>query len=128
MNNKAKLQFFVIDDDPFFVELLTDILEDEGYLVASNCAASYALNEIRSMKPDCILVDLQMSEMDGLTLCREVRKMPKMSKVPIIMVSSHDDDIWRQKAGDSGANGYITKPIDATSFLHTVKTTIEELV
>ena len=126
MSKKKPQQFYIIDDDPIFVEMMTDILEDEGFSVSSNCAALYSLSEIRKLKPDCILVDLQMSEMDGLELCLELQKMPQIPNAKIIMVSAHDDDIWKRKANEAGANGYITKPIDAASFLSTIERIVGE--
>ena len=67
MNDKA-LSFYIIDDDPFFIEMMTEVLEDEGHAVSSNHSAVLSLSEIRKQKPGCILVDLQMSEMNGLEL------------------------------------------------------------
>ncbi len=125
MSNKKPLTFYIIDDDPMFVDIMTELLEDEGFSVASNHAALYALSEIRARKPDCILVDLQMSEMNGLELCQEVRKIPQASKTKIIFVSSHSDDMWKQKAREAGGDGYITKPIDAATFLSTIEAVIE---
>lgn len=118
------LSVYIIDDDPFFIEMMTEILEDEGYSVSSNFSAVLSLSEIRRQKPDCILVDLQMAEMNGLELCKEVRKMPQVSDKKIIFVSAHSDDMWKQKAKEAGGDGYITKPIDAVSFLSIIEEAI----
>lgn len=114
------MKVYIIDDDPMMVDLLTDIMEDEGYDVSSHHAAAYSLSEIRSQKPDCVLVDLQMSEMNGLELCLEIRKIPRLSKTKIIFVSSHSDDSWKQRAREAGSDGYITKPIDAGILIETI--------
>ena len=123
MNDKT-LSIYIIDDDPFFVEMMTDVLEDEGHSVSSSHSAILSLSEIRAKRPGCILVDLQMAEMNGLELCQEIRKMPEASKSKVIFVSAHADDSWKQKASEAGGDGYITKPIDVVSFL----STIEEIV
>ena len=96
------------------------MLADAGHSVSSNHAAVFALSDIRAQRPDCILVDLQMSEMDGLELCAELRKMPESKNAIIIFVSSHTAETWKQRATDAGADGYLVKPIDATTFLQDI--------
>ena len=113
-------KLYVVDDDPFFIELMTDLLEGAGYFVSSHHAAAYALSEIRGEKPDCVLIDLQMSEMDGIELCGELRKIPSLKNTKIIMVSAHTEDVWKNSARDLGADAYIEKPLDADEFLETV--------
>lgn len=125
MSLPRQLKFFIIDDDPFFIELMTQLLADAGYSVASNHAAVFALSDIRAQRPDCILVDLQMSEMDGLELCAELRKMPEIENAKIIFVSSHTAATWKQRAQDAGADGYLTKPIDATTFIRDIAEIVE---
>ncbi len=118
----AKL--YVVDDDPFFIELMTDLLEGAGYSVSSHHAAAFALSEIREQKADCVLIDLQMSEMDGMELCQELRKIPGLKNTKIIMVSAHTEDVWKDRARDIGADAYIEKPLDADEFLETVRRVI----
>ncbi len=125
MGQTKRLKFFIIDDDPFFIELMTQILADAGHSVSSNNAAVFALSEIRSQRPDCILVDLQMAEMDGLALCAELRKMPEIKKSKIIFVSAHKAETWKQRASEAGADGYLTKPIDAVSFVQDIADILE---
>ena len=119
MNDK-QMTFYIIDDDPFFIEMMAEVLEDEGYSVSSNHSAILSLSEIRAKRPGCILVDLQMAEMNGLELCQEIRKMPEARNSKVIFVSAHSDDSWKQRASEAGGDGYITKPIDVVSFLATV--------
>ena len=124
--NAKTLSFYIIDDHPFFIEMMTEVLEDEGHSVSSNHSAILSLSEIRKQKPDCILVDLQMAEMNGLELCQEIRKMPRGSASKIIFVSAHADESWKQKASEAGGDGYITKPIDVASFLSVIAEIVED--
>ncbi len=124
MNDLCPLRIFVIDDDPFFVELIEEVLKAEGHSVSSNISAVYSLSEIRRKSPNCVLVDLQMAEMDGLELCQELRKMNELRATKIIFVSSHSDELWKERSAEAGADGYITKPIDATTLVQTIESIV----
>ena len=117
---KKPLNIYLVDDDAFFVELITDILEDEGHSVLSNDSAVFSLSEIRRKVPDCVLVDLQMPEVDGLEMCRELRKSDETQRIKVIFVSAHTDQIWADRATEAGADSYITKPIDASTLIDTI--------
>ena len=58
MNDLGSLRIFVIDDDPFFVELIEEVLKTEGHSVSSKISTVYSLSEIRRKSPNCVLVDL----------------------------------------------------------------------
>lgn len=122
MSNPLKI--FIIDDDPDFVTLLTTVFEMSGHTVLSDCAAVYALPRIRDEQPDCILTDLQMSEMDGLEFCKTIRENAATRHAVLIMISAHQNEMWRKKAKDAGADGYIVKPIDP----QTITANVEAIV
>ncbi len=124
MNDLCPLRIFVIDDDPFFVELIEEVLKAEGHSVSSNTSAVYSLSGIRRKNPNCVLVGLQMAEMDGLELCQELRKMNELRATKIIFVSSHFDELWKERSAEAGADGYITKPIDATTLVQTIESIV----
>lgn len=115
------MKIYVVDDDPDMVILMTLLLERAGHEIASNAAGSVALPEISKFKPDCVLTDLMMAQMDGLELCRELRKMEVMADTAVIVVSARTDGYWRQRASDAGATGYITKPLDPETFASQVE-------
>ena len=127
MSDSSRYKIYIVDDDPFFIELLSTILEDEGHTVGSNVAAAYALSEVRRQRPDCILVDLQMAEMNGLELCEALRQMPETAKSAIVVVSAHSDPIWQNRARTIGANGFLVKPVDGAELLAAVDRAIAEM-
>lgn len=110
-------RFYLVDDDQEAIDMVTVLLEKAGHEVSSNISATFAISEILSLKPDCILTDFMMSEMDGLELCRELRKHAKLKDTKIYMLSSRTDELWLSRATEEGANGYLTKPIDPGSFV-----------
>ena len=112
--------FYLVDDDQDMIDLATALLEAAGHAVSSNVSAMFAISEILSQKPDCVIVDFQMSEMDGMELCRELRKHKKLENTKLLMLSGRGDEHWQNTAKEAGANGYLTKPIDPRSFLDDV--------
>ena len=77
----------------------------------------YAISEILPLKPDCALVDFQMSVMDGMELCRELHKHTKLQKTKILMLSVRTDAHWQETANAAGADGHLTKPINVETFV-----------
>jgi two-component system, OmpR family, response regulator VicR len=85
----------IVDDAPGLVKGLKHSLEQEGYQVSTAADGLSALEKIRTGSFDAILLDLMLPEMDGLTVCREVRQR---SSVPIIMLTAKSDDIDKSSA------------------------------
>ena len=115
------MKITIIDDDPDIVEVISTLLEGAGHDVSSSPAGVNAISIIRKKRPDIIITDLVMAEMDGLELCREIRKDRTLDKTSIIMVSARTDTIWKERAKDAGANGFIEKPFDAATFVRDVE-------
>ena len=119
------MKFYIVDDDADIIAFMTLLLETAGHKVSSSIAGATALPEIKAKRPDCVLTDLVMAEMDGLDLCRELRKLPELSGLKIIFVSARANEYWRNHAHDAGADGYLGKPLDAKTFVEQVENIIE---
>ena len=126
MEDKKPLRIFIVDDDADFVQLVTLLLEHAGHSVSSDLVGAQAIPTIVREKPDCVLTDLMMACLDGLALCRELRAREELRDLKIIMVSARTEDLWRQRAKDSGADGYITKPLDIEGFVSQVEAVLGE--
>ncbi len=100
---------------------MTAILTNGGFEVSSSTVAATAISRVKATAPDCVLIDLQMQEMDGLELCEELRAYRPLDDSKIIMVSAHTGDVWKQKAEAIGADGYIEKPIDPGTLAQTIR-------
>jgi phosphoribosyl 1,2-cyclic phosphodiesterase/CheY-like chemotaxis protein len=85
------------------------ILTKAGYHVTSSTSSVAALEEIRAQKPDCVITDIMMPEMDGLELCRLVRQDPGLSDTKVVVLSGKTFDFDRRRAREFGAAGYIAK-------------------
>ncbi len=111
MNKNYK--FFIVDDDRIFINVLVKFLEAEGHTVLLNTSSVGALPEIIEQKPDCVLLDMMMPEMDGLELLKKLRSEPDLDATKIVIISGKSYEFDRKRAFKFGADGYITKPIDS---------------
>ena len=113
MPHGDKLRIILIDDDPITLEMMTAMLENAGHEVHAEFAASFALPQIVRKRPDCVLVDLMMPELDGFDLCSEVRSHPSLDQTVLVVVTALDNEYWAGRAKEVGAAALITKPVDA---------------
>ncbi|MFH1075387.1 MAG: response regulator [Pseudomonadota bacterium] len=107
------LKVLLADDYESIRKRLSHDLQRLGFKVVEASNGFEALTKLRSEKFDILFTDLVMPEMDGFELCEEVRKMPDIQAIPIVVVSTHCDNEYILKALRLGADDYVTKPIDA---------------
>lgn len=100
-------KILVVDDDPAINEMLTIVLEAEGFQTSSVTDGAEAVPAFRSFDPDLILLDLMLPGMNGIDICREIRKE---SAVPVVMLTAKTDTVDVVLCLESGADDYITKP------------------
>lgn len=100
-------KILVVDDDPAINEMLTIVLEAEGFETSSVTDGAEAVGAWRSFDPDLILLDLMLPGVNGIDICREIRKQ---SAVPIVMLTAKTDTVDVVLGLESGADDYITKP------------------
>ena len=97
----------IADDDPHIRDVISFALEKAGMQVTQTEDGRQALDTFRSHPTDLIVLDINMPELDGLEVCREIRKF---SDVPILFLSSRDDEIDRILGLEIGGDDYVTKP------------------
>src|SRR5260221_1021349 len=114
------MKFYLVDDDPDVLALLTKVLEDAGHRVEASPSSLQAMKQIPVTRPDCVLTDLLMPEMDGFELVRELRRRPELEHMKIIVLSAKPYEFDRRRAKELGADGYITKPIERGTLLETI--------
>ena len=104
----------IVDDDFQNRKLLEMLLQPEGYLTLSAASGAEALALIAKNPPDLILLDILMPGMDGYQLAGVLKAGPATSNIPIIMVTAHGDRDARLAGLNSGAEEFLSKPIDRT--------------
>jgi len=104
----------LVDDDRDILDLVTLILESEGYHVVSYCDGAAALNGFKTNRPDLAILDVKMPRMDGVELLRRLRQK---SDIPIIFLTSMLDEIDELIGLKSGADDFIRKPSHSVCLL-----------
>lgn len=107
----------VVDDDEDLLRLMGLTLQVAGYDVVTASNGAEALTKVRTERPDLILLDVMMPEMDGFETCRRLRRLPEGADIPVIMLSAADQVSDKVKGLQVGANDYITKPVDSRELL-----------
>lgn len=114
----AKKKILVVDDEIMLVDLLKIRLEDNGYDVDSANDGFEGLSVAEAMRPDLIILDINMKGMDGYTMLKEVRKNDQIKDTNIIMLTASGKN--RELFEKEGISDYITKPFDTEDFLSRV--------
>ncbi len=110
--NKAGLRVLVIDDDPILVKILQQQLENNGHYVITATSGREGLQVALEAKPQLIITDWTMPDMDGVTLCRALREARFGQLLYIIMLTVHDDEAHLVQAFEAGADDYLVKPFN----------------
>ena len=118
--DKAKI--LVVDDVPKNIQVLGSVLRGEGYEVIPATSGEQALKAAETHRPDLVLLDVMMPEMNGHEVIQRLREDPKQSDIPVIFVTALTDGEDEKKGLDLGAVDYITKPINIPITLSRVRT------
>ncbi|MFC1617569.1 response regulator [Candidatus Margulisiibacteriota bacterium] len=110
-----------IEDDPINKYLVKKVLEDSGHEVFEASDGESGIGRAGDIKPDLILMDMQMPGMDGYEATKEIRKTDPEHKIPIIALTAHALPGDKEKCIAVGCDGYITKPIDIKNFESQIK-------
>jgi DNA-binding response OmpR family regulator len=108
----------VVDDERNIVQLVRLYLAKEGFRVEAASNGREALEKVQQVRPDLVLLDLMLPEIDGLEVCRRLRKG---NDLPIIMLTARDDDVDKIVGLELGADDYLTKPFNPRELVARVK-------
>jgi two-component system, cell cycle response regulator len=112
----------VVDDVTLNLKILRAILEPIGYKVSFATGGQQALATIKSAKPDIILLDLIMPNMDGLEVCRVLKSEPELAEIPVIFLTASQEKEHLLQAFELGAVDYVTKPFNKLELLARINT------
>ena len=112
----------VVDDDRGTRLIARTLLEESGFIVEQAADGIEALSSFERSKPDIVLLDVVMPEMDGFAVCKEIRHRSEQGRhIPVLMMTGLDDIDSIHRAYDAGATDFITKPINWTIFQHRLR-------
>ena len=100
----------IVEDEPDIRELLVFHLEREGYQITKARSGVEAVRLAHTAPPDLVLLDLMLPEMDGLEVCRRLRRDPVTQAIPIVMLTARGDEVDRVLGLELGADDYVVKP------------------
>ncbi len=108
----------IVDDEPKIVQIARDYLENAGFSVLAANSGKAALASVRSQTVDLIVLDLGLPDIDGLDVCRQVRRN---SDVPIVMLTARDEETDKLVGLELGADDYVTKPFSPKELVARVR-------
>jgi len=121
----VKSTVFIVEDSRTMRSLVRTVLEGDGYEVRESADGRQALDALHSISPDLVITDINMPEMDGITLVREIRKLPALRHTPVLILTTESDPEVKASAQAAGATGWIGKPFDPDQLRQVVARVLE---
>ncbi|MGQ0540424.1 MAG: response regulator [Blastocatellia bacterium] len=116
----------VVDDSPTVLKLIAGKLEKSGHEVYCSADGIEALERLKNLVPDLILLDINMPRMDGYQVCKMIRQQHSTKDVPIVMISGKDGFFDKVRGRMAGTSGYITKPFGPETLMKAVETFLSD--
>jgi len=104
------MRVLLIDDEQFYLKLIQKKLKESDYELEYAKSGSEGLAKMQAFDPGLLIVDLKMAEMDGFEVLERLRRDPKFSHLPVIVITAKDELSEKLKAFELGADDYIVKP------------------
>lgn len=109
------------DDSPSMRQMVSFTLKEAGYEVVEACDGQDALDKLKSAKVDMLITDLNMPNMDGIELIRQLRQLPEYKFIPVIMLTTESDETKKQEGKSAGATGWLVKPFNPPQLTAVIK-------
>ncbi|RRO20324.1 response regulator transcription factor [Flavobacteriaceae bacterium 14752] len=118
---KKNITILIVDDEPDILEILNYNLSAEGYKVETANNGAKAVKLAKKVKPQLIILDVMMPEMDGIEACEQIRKIKSLEDTVIAFLTARGEDYSQVAGFEAGADDYITKPIKPKVLMSKVK-------
>ena len=125
--NKKDIKILLVDDEPDILEIVSYNLSQEGYQVITAKNGVKGVEKAKAEKPQLIVLDVMMPEMDGIEACEQIRKIPELKNTIITFLTARGEDYSQVAGFDAGADDYITKPIKPKVLISKVKALLRRL-
>ncbi len=122
-----KLKILLVDDEPDILEIVSYNLKSEGYQIITASNGIEAIKAAKKHRPNLILLDIMMPEMDGIEACEKIRKIDSLEHVIIAFLTARGEDYSQVAGFEAGADDYITKPIKPKVLVSKVKSLLRRL-
>jgi DNA-binding response OmpR family regulator len=114
-------QVLVVEDEPDIRRLIAFHLGREGFACRTAATGAEALRDLRARRPDLVILDLMLPEVDGLEVCRRIRADPDLASLPVIMLTAKVDEVDRVVGLEVGADDYVIKPFSPKELVARVR-------
>jgi two-component system cell cycle response regulator DivK len=111
----------IVEDNELNMKLFRDLLEAHGYQTSGTSNGFEALDLVRKMRPDLILMDIQLPQVSGLEVTRWIKDDPDLRTIPVVAVTAFAMKGDEERIRQGGCEAYISKPISVTKFIETIK-------
>ena len=124
---KKDIKILLVDDEPDILEIIGYNLSVEGYQIITAENGVQAIKKAKKERPQLIILDVMMPEMDGIEACEQIRKVPELSNTIITFLTARGEDYSQMAGFDAGADDYITKPIKPKVLTSKVKALLRRI-
>lgn len=124
---KKNIKILLVDDEPDILEIVRYNLSAEGYQVFTAKNGIQAVKKAKKERPQLIILDVMMPEMDGIEACEQIRKNPDLNNTIITFLTARGEDYSQLAGFDAGADDYITKPVKPKVLVSKVKALLRRL-
>ena len=114
-------RILIVDDESHLSQMMADLLTNAGYETRTANSGRDALDQVHSDRPDLVLLDVDMPELDGFEVASILKSDPATATIPLIIVSAHDGRGARLIGLESGAEDYLSKPVDTAELLAKIR-------
>ncbi len=127
MSSPSAKKILIVEDEKDILQLVKLYLEKEGYRTVTASTGSEGLAQVRSEKPDLLVLDLMLPEIDGLEICKRLRSAPDTAMIPIIMLTAKAEESDTIIGLELGADDYVTKPFSPKTLVARIKALFRRL-
>jgi len=127
LTENKNIKILLVDDDTDILEIISYNLISEGYSVFTSSNGQEAIKKAKKEKPNLIILDVMMPEMDGIEACEKIRKVPELENTLITFLTARGEDYSKLAGFDAGADDYITKPIKPKVLVSKIKSLLRRL-
>jgi two-component system alkaline phosphatase synthesis response regulator PhoP len=127
MGSPTNKKILVVEDEPEIAQLVTHYLEKDGFRTIMAQNGFEALKKVKEDKPDLVVLDLMLPELDGLDVCKRLRSTPNTAMLPIIMLTAKAEESDTIVGLELGADDYVTKPFSPKTLVARIKSLFRRL-
>jgi len=120
-------KILIVEDEPDILQLIRSYLEKEGYRVSAALTGLDGIRQARAERPDLVILDLMLPELDGLEVCKRIRADPKIAQTPILILTAKSEEADTVIGLELGADDYVTKPFSPKALVARVKALFRRL-